>query len=418
MRERVYFVGVRKDLTTDTRFSFPSAVKGSNIKDYLIDTDNSVLPTNDATFQRYLNNKYNNGKFDLNKILSEDYLILDTRQSDLRLYRDKVPTLRTGRHGILYVKDGRLRKLSGYEALLLQGFPKEIADRTKGRVNETRLLSQAGNAMTVTTVAAITQQLVKYLQKETKAMVNLVERGSQTAKNGFANEHDIVKKFNSWKKDIEAQKWLQIMNYHLDEIECVKAVKVKKNYKADVNVQVQIKLKSAIDVENIQVKLVSNSTGFNQIDKRWLKDYDKLWDIPDDVYASLQYFTGELPPYKRQTMNDRRMWFCEMSDNEIETIIKWISGNKILIVSDILRGRGEFSAEWVLVAQKTKTNARWVLKNINEVMQHYSQGDVCLSPQGSMNIGRVLMQRKGGDGGRETANMLQFKIEPLDLFDL
>lgn len=28
------------------------------------------------------------------------------------------------------------------------------------------------------------------------------------------------------------------------------------------------------------------------------------------------------------------------------------------------------------------------------------------------------MQRKGGDNGRETANMLQFKINPTKLFDL
>jgi hypothetical protein len=28
------------------------------------------------------------------------------------------------------------------------------------------------------------------------------------------------------------------------------------------------------------------------------------------------------------------------------------------------------------------------------------------------------MQRKGGDGGRETAKMLQFKINPAELFDM
>jgi hypothetical protein len=32
-----------------------------------------------------------------------------------------------GRHGILYVKNGKFRKLSGYESFLLQGFDKEIA---------------------------------------------------------------------------------------------------------------------------------------------------------------------------------------------------------------------------------------------------------------------------------------------------
>lgn len=30
--------------------------------------------------------------------------------------------------------------------------------------------------------------------------MNLVERGSQTAKDGFKNEDDIVRKFNDWKK--------------------------------------------------------------------------------------------------------------------------------------------------------------------------------------------------------------------------
>lgn len=34
--------------------------------------------------------------------------------------------------------------------------------------------------------------------------------GSQTAKNGFLNEDDIVDKFNQWKTDEEAQKWLLI----------------------------------------------------------------------------------------------------------------------------------------------------------------------------------------------------------------
>ncbi len=46
--------------------------------------------------------------------------------------------------------------------------------------------------------------------------------GSQTAKNGFLNEDDIVDKFNNWQKDKEAQKWLLIMEYQLIKIEYVK----------------------------------------------------------------------------------------------------------------------------------------------------------------------------------------------------
>jgi len=127
-------------------------------------------------------------------------------------------------------------------------------------------------------------------------MEDLVLRGSQTARNGFRNEQDIADKFNSWEIDTDARIWLQIMQYKLDEIEYVKAVVVH-GFKADLNVQITIKLKSAIDIENIQVKLVSNSRGFNQVDKRWLRSYNELWNIPEDVYKLLQYFTGELVPY-------------------------------------------------------------------------------------------------------------------------
>ena len=51
----------------------------------------------------------------------------------------------------------------------------------------------------------------------------LIQLGSNTAKNGFKNEDDIVEKFNKWKTDTEAKTWLEIMEYKLDEIEFVKA---------------------------------------------------------------------------------------------------------------------------------------------------------------------------------------------------
>lgn len=247
-------------------------------------------------------------------------------------------------------------------------------------------------------------------------MKDLVELGSQTAKNGFKNEQDICDKFENWKQDCEAQKWLTIMQYDLDEIEYVKAV-VLHGYKADVNVQVQIKLKSAVDTENIQVKLVSNARGFNQVDKRWLRNYREMWDIPDNVYVALQHFTGELKPYIDNPRDSRRMFLDEMNEKDRNLILDWFSNNKTLILSDIIKGRGQFSAEWVLVAQKIESDARWVLKNINQALQHYSIGEVCMSPRGSICIGRVTVQRKGGDGGRESANMLQFKLDPTELFE-
>ena len=88
--------------------------------------------------------------------------------------------------------------------------------------------------------------------------------GSQTAKNGFRNEKDIANKFNNWKIDIEAQKWLVIMDYVLEEIDFVEAFVIH-GFKSDISVQIRVKTKSILDVKNLQVKLVSNTRGFNQI---------------------------------------------------------------------------------------------------------------------------------------------------------
>ncbi len=247
-------------------------------------------------------------------------------------------------------------------------------------------------------------------------MKNLVSRGSQTAKNGFKNEKEVADKFNHWEIDTEARQWLLIMKYDLNDIEYVKAV-VLSGYKADINVQVQVKLKSAINTENIQVKLVSNKKGFNQVDKRWLEHYKEMWQIPNNVYEILQYFTGEKTPYKSNTKDSRRMFLNEMEQDKQDVVIDWFAQNKTLILSDVIKGRGQFSAEWVLVAQKIEKNSRWVLKNINEVLQYYADGEVKVSPRGSITLGQVLVQRKGGDGGRDTAKMLQFKLDPTKLFE-
>lgn len=165
MRERIYFVGIRKDLVNGNNFEWPKPVFPPDVQDYLIDNDEMEFNEKKRayeTFLKYLDNKYNKGLFKIEKLLKDDYLVLDTRQSDLRLYRNKVPTLRTGRHGVLYVRNGKFRRLSGFESLLLQGFPKNLSEKTKGKIADIYLLSQAGNAMTVSTIEAIGKSLLNY----------------------------------------------------------------------------------------------------------------------------------------------------------------------------------------------------------------------------------------------------------------
>ena len=240
--------------------------------------------------------------------------------------------------------------------------------------------------------------------------------GSATAKGGFRNEDDIVAKFNDWKNDEDAQKWLEIMGYPIDEIEKVEAVKLH-GYKTDVQAQITIYMKKAIAAENLSIKLVSNPQGFNQVDKRWVDNYVELWDIPADVVKILKMFTGEISPKSSRGLRDkRRMFFDEMEEGSQKKILDFFSKNKVLIVSDILKGRGKFSAGWMLVALKADEDGKWILKSINHAMNVFADGEVRITPQGSLKIGKIGMQRKGGDAGRDTSKMLQFKINPVELF--
>ena len=240
--------------------------------------------------------------------------------------------------------------------------------------------------------------------------------GSQTAKKGFQNEKDIADKFNNWLTDTEARLWLELMEYDLNEIEFVKA-EILSGYKTDVQVQITIKLKKVIDVENLQVKLVSNLKGFNQIDKRWIDTYTDFWNIPENIINLLKQYTGEVLPTIPNPKNKRRTFANEFSTKEQSDLIDWLTRNKTLIVSDILKGRGKFSAEWMLVAQKVEGDSRWTLQPMNYCLNFFIQGNVEITPRGNFRIGKITMQRKGGDGGRKTAQMLQFKINPAELFN-
>lgn len=163
LRERVYFVGIRNDLC-DKNFEFAQPTQQVDLKDFLLSSNNDILDIQYSTFQKYLNNKYNYGRVNIDEILQKDYTVIDTRQSDLRTYENKCPTLRTGRHGLLYVKNGKLYKLSGLEALLLQGFSKEYIFKVTNE-NNNKLLSQAGNAMTVNVINAIGRSLLEYIEE-------------------------------------------------------------------------------------------------------------------------------------------------------------------------------------------------------------------------------------------------------------
>lgn len=272
------------------------------------------------------------------------------------------------------------------------------------------------------------------------------EIGSATAKGGFANEKVICRKFNSWAKDKEAQEWLKIMGYNTTKINSVKAIQVPTRIrksdvkkfgiteddfedfmrfkKADAQIRIVITIGNLLKIENLSLKKANSDADYNQIDKRLVDAYQKMWNFDDEISFWLKLFTGENNPKaftkhigKVKLVDKRRMFLSEMPDKIRNKIIEFFIKNKIIVVSDILKGRGGLSANWMLVTRYNKNNdtTLWILKDINTVMNFFGGGDVEISPRGSLHIGKITMQRKGGT---PDPTKLQFKINPCQLFEL
>ena len=166
MRQRVYFVGVRKDIVSNLEnFKWVNEIEKPHLKDYVV-CDKEITSENLEILKRYLINSTNNGRYSIDDLKEMNGKIIDTRMNDLRIYDDKCPTLRAQRDGIYYVLNNKIYQLTGYEALLLQGFPKKYADKVKDKVTDRHLLMQAGNAMTVNVINLIGKALVNFLKDE------------------------------------------------------------------------------------------------------------------------------------------------------------------------------------------------------------------------------------------------------------
>lgn len=264
--------------------------------------------------------------------------------------------------------------------------------------------------------------------------------GSLTAKGGFANEKLIAEKFNRYRKDSEAKKWLEFMGYNPDKIQDLQAnvipVKISqkkaqlygldldklgetlKFKKSDIQVRIQLIYENVYFVENITVKKANEDADYNQVDKRKVDDYMEMWGFDSEIALWLKYFTGELPPpldLNIQKRDPRRLFLDEMPDTIQKRIVEFFSDNKMLIACDVLKGRGALAANWFLVAKYVKKDniTYFGITNINVAINFFSQGNVKISPKGNLNIGKITMQRKGGT---PDPTKLQFKIKPCRIF--
>ena len=199
-RDRVYFLWVRKDLWPfHTKLHFPEKKPRVWLEKYLIEkSEKYTLNENRLqTLEHYLINKYNRWLLTIDDLLKKKWYVIDTRQSDIRFYNGFSPTLRTGRHWLIYLRNGVLRDISWLEALLLQWIDYEKALKTQWIIADQDLLGQAGNAMSVNVIEALGQSLATFISHQSQHV-----RSNTTL---ISNSQTMIQEWNGYNWHIQ---WL------------------------------------------------------------------------------------------------------------------------------------------------------------------------------------------------------------------
>ena len=245
---------------------------------------------------------------------------------------------------------------------------------------------------------------------------------AEAAKSGFKNEDWVASEFNNHVCSYWARRWLRTMDYRPDSVDHLCSQTTRKMgffNKADVLVLVEG------NVEWISVKKFTAS--FNQIDKRWTDDYAKQWGMPEDVRITFKRYCGEAGYRPRDLLDEaqleqisdqRRFKMNELSSVQREQMLDFLNDNPRRIIKDVVSGTGKASAKWMLLVEEKDGNPyRSVILPIKKVIE-YCMGAASITDQGNLKLGELTIQRKGGDGGKRTAQMLQFKFSPKGLFDI
>jgi len=163
--ERLYFLGIKnKYAEKGGVFRWPARKKALHIAHYLMNfNSNAVNLRADGYLNEYLHSEPNRGNYKMSRILIENFLVLDTRESELRILQQKVPGLSDGVDGIFYVFEGRLFRMSGREALSLRGFPDGYINKFAEKFTDSMMMEKAAKEVTVPMISSIAANLKEYM---------------------------------------------------------------------------------------------------------------------------------------------------------------------------------------------------------------------------------------------------------------
>lgn len=253
---------------------------------------------------------------------------------------------------------------------------------------------------------------------------------SAGAKGGFKAEDTFISLVNNeWKTSEIVKSIFMDMGILVSDLETIEAFKPEGLSKTDCCIKISYKIKDDKNVHNISIKLASTKSnrGFNQIDKRWVdkgkgaEGYTELLGIPDDVKDLLKHYTGMLSPSSYvptpTTLKDkRRLFINEMLPDDQIKLLSWLNTNIDPIFNLVFIGNSSspYPAHFICMIKSDGINVKYKVFSIKDAITFY-KGDckASVSKRGTIHLGKLTIQRKGGDKGADTAKQLQIKFDPL-----
>ena len=238
--------------------------------------------------------------------------------------------------------------------------------------------------------------------------------GSETAKSGFQNEHDIVSMLNDWQNNHQAKAILQSMGY--EKVNSVSATKIPGSVKPDIRVVVNGETNYA------SLKKYRAGANYNHVCRTSVDNYAKRFGFGNSIADTLKVFTGEIKPADKPEVlatkpaRDKRATLKELLPSRVDEIIQFFDENKSEVLKYIFCGDDkELEPKYMIITKEGKGEPTYVTIEMNKVVDYYKQYPVDISARGSVQFGSVIMQRKGGQGSPEN---LQFKFRPEKIVNL
>lgn len=358
-RERVYLVGSQKGFWKDG-FSWPEKTDCRPLCEFLCDNSAPVLPVTDPTFFSGLSNDFNRGRIFIEQLLSQDYTVIDRRWNDYRVHTDKVPALSASLSGILYTLGGQLRKITAYEALLLQGFPEKTARKASDAgILRGSLMKYAANSVSVNVIYNIALSLEKQVSDTDGSLAD------ESIKSGFSKKSLGTKKrflsaISSFAENETAAKVLSFMGKNAANIDTVTFEPVTNGL--PLKIHVKERGKRTASVVRIGYFSLSAKMRSAKIAKIPLGDLKKIWSVPEDVFSLLELYASG------------KTRFREMSLYERESIRSWFFENRFLVVSDVICGRDENARDFMFFSLKKDEGTEWFFTDAGALVGKNTQG--------------------------------------------